>query len=74
MGARAGGPRRREGRSGECGRTCHDARRLPRHAGPAPDPLEVADVNCKDSIDIDDIVYLITYIFAGGPEPCAGCP
>jgi len=42
-------------------------------SGPAPDPLESAEVDCSGSIDIDDAVYLIEYLFAGGPDPCEGC-
>jgi len=41
--------------------------------GPAPDPVEAANVDCAGNTDIDDIVYLIAYVFTGGPEPCAGC-
>lgn len=28
------------------------------------------DPNCSGATDIDDIVYLIAYVFQGGPEPC----
>jgi hypothetical protein len=28
------------------------------------------DVDQSDEVDIDDIVYLITYVFASGPAPC----
>ena len=28
------------------------------------------DPNCSGNIDIDDVVYLIAYIFGGGPAPC----
>jgi hypothetical protein len=42
--------------------------------GPAPEPLESADVDCTGEVDIDDVVYLLQYIFAGGPVPCADCP
>ena len=28
------------------------------------------DVDQSGGIDIDDVVYLIAYIFSGGPEPC----
>ena len=28
------------------------------------------DANCSGGIDIDDVVYLICYIFQGCPEPC----
>ncbi len=30
------------------------------------------DANCDGTLNIADAVYLITYIFKGGPEPC--CP
>ncbi len=32
------------------------------------------DVNCDGQIDISDAVFLINYIFAGGPEPNCGKP
>jgi alkaline phosphatase D len=38
--------------------------------GAAPNPIQSADVNCLDFVDIDDVVYLINYVFASGPEPC----
>ena len=41
-------------------------------SGPAPDPLESADVNHDLDINILDIVYLINYKYKGGPEP--DCP
>ena len=28
------------------------------------------DASCDCEVDIDDVVYLISYIFSGGPEPC----
>jgi hypothetical protein len=28
------------------------------------------DVDCSSAVDIDDVVYLIAYIFSGGPPPC----
>ncbi len=31
------------------------------------------DANCDLAVDISDAVYLIAYIFSGGPAPCAGC-
>ncbi|MEA2031732.1 MAG: C1 family peptidase [candidate division Zixibacteria bacterium] len=37
--------------------------------GPAPDPLESADVNCDYNNNVSDITYLVQYLFAGGPEP-----
>jgi hypothetical protein len=36
------------------------------HAG------DCVDVDNSGSIDIDDIVYLIDHLFAGGPEPDCG--
>ncbi len=43
-------------------------------SGPAPEPLEVGNVDCMAGVDIDDAVYVIAYIFSGGPAPCATCP
>jgi hypothetical protein len=43
----------------------------------APCPPQAGDANCSGGdvpLDIDDIVYLINYIFASGPAPCADCP
>jgi hypothetical protein len=43
---------------------------------PPHDPCEgliIGDANCSGgspAIDIDDVVYLIAYIFSGGPPPC----
>jgi hypothetical protein len=31
--------------------------------------MNVGDVNCDGQIDIDDIVYLVNFIFMGGPPP-----
>jgi hypothetical protein len=31
----------------------------------------LGDCNCSGDVDIDDVVYLIAYIFSGGPEPHA---
>lgn len=28
------------------------------------------DADCSGGVDIDDVVYLIAYIFSGGPAPC----
>lgn len=36
---------------------------------PLPDWWLPGDVDCSGTVDIDDIVYLIIYIFAGGPPP-----
>ena len=41
--------------------------------GPAPNPLEVADVDASCAISISDAVYMISYIFNGGPAPLPGC-
>jgi hypothetical protein len=38
--------------------------------GPAPIPLDIANVNCLDDVDIDDVVSLAGYIFLGGVSPC----
>jgi hypothetical protein len=31
--------------------------------------MNVGDANCDGQVDIDDVVYLINFIFAGGPPP-----
>lgn len=31
--------------------------------------MNVGDVNCDGQVDIDDVVYLINFIFGGGPPP-----
>ncbi len=41
-------------------------------SGPAPDPLESADVNNDELVNILDIVYLINFKYKEGPEPI--CP
>jgi hypothetical protein len=41
--------------------------------GPAPNPIQIADVDCSGGVDIDDVVYILYYIF-GGSEPCENCP
>ncbi len=33
-------------------------------------PSACGDSDCSGSVDIDDVVYLINYIFSGGPAPC----
>ena len=40
--------------------------------GPAPNPLEVADVDCNGSVNGNDILFMINYMFEGGPAP--NCP
>jgi hypothetical protein len=39
-----------------------------------PYPLESGDINCDGIVDIDDVTYLIAYLFAGGPDPYINCP
>jgi hypothetical protein len=41
--------------------------------GAAPDPLEAGDANCDGQVNVGDAVYLIAYVFKGGPEPCGAC-
>jgi len=40
--------------------------------GALPEPSQYADADCSGNIEIDDVTYLIAYIFAGGPPP-GGC-
>jgi hypothetical protein len=40
--------------------------------GPAPDPVEAADVDSSGTINILDITRLIGYVYMGGPAPV--CP
>ncbi|MBU1318265.1 MAG: hypothetical protein KKG33_03890 [candidate division Zixibacteria bacterium] len=32
-------------------------------------PFDWGDADCSGAVDIDDVVYMIAYIFAGGPPP-----
>jgi hypothetical protein len=32
--------------------------------------METGDVDLSGGVDIDDVVYLVNFIFAGGPPPC----
>jgi hypothetical protein len=41
-------------------------------SGPAPEPLEIADVNSSGDINIIDVSYLVNYLYKNGPEPV--CP
>jgi hypothetical protein len=43
-------------------------------SGTPPYPEQLGDVDCSGTVDIDDAVYMIAFIFASGPEPCADCP
>jgi len=36
--------------------------------GPAPDPIQKANVNCNDTVSVSDVVYLVNYLFKGGPK------
>ena len=38
--------------------------------GPEPVPHKSGDADCSGDVDIDDVVYLIAYIFSVGPAPC----
>ncbi|MFH1893144.1 MAG: hypothetical protein ABIK83_10750 [Candidatus Zixiibacteriota bacterium] len=40
--------------------------------GAFPSPAEYADADCSGAVDIDDVVYVIRYLFNGGPAP-GGC-
>jgi hypothetical protein len=42
--------------------------------GPTGDCGTCGDVDCSGSVDIDDIVYFVNYIFSGGPSPCDDWP
>ena len=41
-------------------------------SGAAPNPVELADVDCNDSNDIGDVTFLVSYMFKSGSPPC-GC-
>jgi len=38
--------------------------------GPSPDPVDIGDTDCSGEIGIDDVIYLVGYIFLGGNAPC----
>ena len=38
--------------------------------GPAPVPLEAAEVNLDGVVDVGDVVYLVNYLYKSGPPPC----
>jgi agmatine/peptidylarginine deiminase len=41
-----------------------------------PEPYSLTapfDVDCNAIFNISDVVYLVSYIFGGGPAPCDGC-
>ncbi|MFH1893145.1 MAG: hypothetical protein ABIK83_10755 [Candidatus Zixiibacteriota bacterium] len=40
--------------------------------GAYPSPSGFADADCSGAVDIDDVVHVIAYLFAGGPPP-GGC-
>ncbi len=35
--------------------------------------LSRTDSNCDRTINVLDVVYLIAYVFRGGPKPCDPC-
>lgn len=37
--------------------------------GPAPEPMFAGDSNNDDNVSVSDVVYLINYLFKGGPKP-----
>ncbi len=39
----------------------------------SPIPLQIADVNCDDEIDQQDLSYLYKFLYYYGSEPCANC-
>ncbi|MFH2056441.1 MAG: hypothetical protein ABIJ61_10815 [bacterium] len=41
--------------------------------GSEPDPLLAGDVDCNLMVNISDVVYLISFVFGGWPQPCAEC-
>jgi len=42
---------------------------MARVAGWNPEPATCGDANSDGVVDISDVVYLIAYIFSGGPAP-----
>jgi len=38
--------------------------------GPAPEPVDAADVNCNLKVNILDVTHLINYLYKDGPTPC----
>jgi len=43
------------------------------HSGAPPPVLNTADVNGSCEINVEDLTYLVAYIFQGGPPPVMGC-
>lgn len=39
----------------------------------SPLPLQIADVNCDDEIDQQDLSYLYKFLYYYGSEPCGNC-
>ncbi len=33
----------------------------------------IGDVNCDEKVTVSDVIYLINYLFKGGPPPCRKC-
>ncbi len=42
------------------------------NGGPAPSPIDLADIDCSSGVDISDIVLLVAFMFNSGAPPC-GC-
>jgi hypothetical protein len=42
--------------------------------GPEPDPFLAGDATCNDDVDIDDVVFLINYLFKEGDPPQCRIP
>jgi hypothetical protein len=36
-------------------------------------PYKMGDANCDTKVTVSDVVYLINYLFKGGPVPCSTC-
>lgn len=36
-------------------------------------PYKMGDANCDTRITVSDVVYLVNYLFKGGPLPCSEC-
>ena len=46
--------------------------RLPSAVGLEPDDPACGDANGDSQVDIGDAIYVLSYLFSGGPEPV--CP
>jgi len=34
-----------------------------------PEPYEAGEANCNGKVTVSDVVYLVNYLFKGGPLP-----